>query len=120
MAGRSVALNELLVSAHCSRPFHDRRILAVVATRLRELVARWCDGSAVGVGGGRWYGPAAHASRALRVPAGPACGRPLTRGALRPWAGKLRAGRWPSPPARARRLMFPARGYPACSRWLIS
>jgi hypothetical protein len=24
MAGRSVALNELLVSVHCSRPFHDR------------------------------------------------------------------------------------------------
>src|SRR6478672_2556779 len=40
--------------------FGVRRILAVVATRLRELVARWCDGSAVGVGGGRGYGPAAH------------------------------------------------------------
>ena len=51
-------------------------------------------GSVAGAGTGRH----AHASRALRVPAGPACGRPLTRGTLRPWGRELRAGRWPCPP----------------------
>src|SRR5664279_1533115 len=45
-------------------------------------------GSVAGAGTGRY----SHASRALRVPAGPACGWLLTRGALRPWAGMRRAG----------------------------
>src|SRR6478672_4736464 len=54
-------------------------------------------GASVTVLGGREVAVAgtgrySHASRALRVPAGPACGWLLTRGALRPWAGMKRAG----------------------------
>ena len=67
-----------------------------VPSRAESLVRveRSGVGSVAGAGTGRH----AHASRALRVPAGPACGRPLTRGTLRPWGRELRAGRWPCPP----------------------
>src|SRR5208337_2666776 len=67
-----------------------------VPSRAESLVRveRSGVGSVAGAGTGRH----AHASRALRVPAGSACGRPLTRGTLRPWGRELRAGRWPCPP----------------------
>jgi hypothetical protein len=67
-----------------------------VQSRAESLVRveRTGVGSVAGAGTGRHT----HASRALRVPAGPACGRPLTRGTLRPWGRELRAGRWPRPP----------------------
>ena len=67
-----------------------------VPSRAESLVRveRSGVGSAAGAGTGRH----ARASRALRVPAGPACGRPLTRGTLRPWGRELRTGRWPCPP----------------------
>ena len=53
----------------------------------------------------------AHASRALRVPAGPACGRPLTRGSLRPWAGNCGQGDGPCPAARAQPPHVPGESF---------
>src|SRR5674536_294319 len=51
-----------------------------------------------GSAAGRWYGPAPHASRALRVPAGPAQRRPLTRGSL-PVLGRGNCGQGGARPA---------------------
>src|SRR5664280_2394080 len=45
---------------------------------------------------GRWYGPAPHASRALRVPAGPAAPALDPRVPAGPGQGELRAGRCPA------------------------
>ena len=94
-----------------------------VPSRAESLVRveRSGIGSVAGAGTGRH----AHASRALRVPAGPACGRPLTRGTLRPWGRELRAGRWPCPP-QAPAASCPggrsgsARRAYAANRWPIS
>jgi len=73
-----------------------------VPSRAESLVRveRSGVGSVAGAGTGRH----AHASRALRVPAGPACGRPLTRGTLRPW-GRVAGRAMALPASSARRLM---------------
>src|SRR5664280_1449257 len=49
-----------------------------------------------GSAAGRWYGPAPRASRALRVPAGPAAPALDRRVPAGPGQGKLRAGRCPA------------------------
>ena len=59
---------------------------------------------------GRVYGPAPRASRALRVPAGPAAPALDPRAPAGPGQGRARAGRWPCPLWAPRRLGSGGRG----------
>ena len=72
-----------------------------------RAAARWCERSDRSVGGGRWYGPACPRVKGAARPFGTGCGRPLTRGTLRPWQGRTAGRAVALPASRARRLMLP-------------
>ena len=72
--------------------FYVSQVRTPLLHGLKTVVPPVDQGSAVG----RGYGPAPHASRALRVPAGPAEPALDSRVPAGPGQGKLRAGRCPA------------------------
>jgi hypothetical protein len=77
------------------------------------VVNAWCAATWDRVGGWRWYGPAFPRIKGAARPFGGAGLRPALDPRDPPALGREeRAGRWPCPPARARRLMFSRKRLP--------